>query len=177
MPSLLNTYVASNYNRMVPQDTYGYGALFTNFGTRKLRFISITAVTGNTGSTSAVSFADTNASYTSSGWTTTGALTAFDVAVRALQTGAEVYLIGTPGSAGFLAAIAEDTVADNAVGSHTPTNLNSTNETYGQLEATILASLQGGVDGNGTSPFATGTGAAVTVTTLTIGNGNGITIA
>jgi hypothetical protein len=161
MPSLINTYVAANYGRMTPQQTYGSGALYSNFGTRQLRFVKVTATTD--GST-ALSFADSTY-----GDNTGGALSAFSVAVRALQTCAEVYLIGTPGSAGFVVAVADDTDNDSDGSSHVP----GSNQL---IAANILASLKGGVDGKGTSPFVGGSG-TVTVSTLTIGASSGVAIA
>ena len=43
MPSLLGSTVAANYGRMTAQQTYGIGQAFTNFATRQLRLIKVTA--------------------------------------------------------------------------------------------------------------------------------------
>jgi hypothetical protein len=161
MPSLLNTTVAANYGRMLPQQTYGSGALYSNFGTRQLRFIKVVATSD--GSTP-LTFVDTTY-----GNGTTGALSAFSLAVRALQTCAEIYMIGTPGSAGFIVAVADDTDNDSDGSSHTP----GSNQL---IAANILASLKGGTDGAGTNAYCNVSG-TVTVSTLTIGASNGITIA
>ena len=162
MPSLLNTTVAANYGRMLPQQTYGSGALYSNFGTRQLRFIKVVATSDGS---AALSFVDTTY-----GNGTTGALSAFSLAVRALQTCAEIYMIGTPGSAGFIAAVSDDTDNDNDT-----SNGNISNAGNGIIEANILASLKGGTDGAGTGAYCNGSG-TVTVTSLTIGASNGVAI-
>lgn len=144
MPSLLGTTVAANYGAMTPQQTYGVGTIYSNFGTRQLRFVQVTAVTGNTGSTSAVNF---STNYQS-------ALSAFAVAVRALQTAGEVYYINVPNSTGFVIAVAEDTLNDSDTSSNVPGG-------YGDIEAAVLAALDAG-------SFTTGTGKAVTATAFTI---------
>ena len=91
------TGVAANYGRMTNQQTYGVGQGFSNFATRQLRLLKVTATASN-GST-AVDFTDASA----------GIFSDFAKAVRALQVVAEVYMIFTPGTAGFLALVAEDT--------------------------------------------------------------------
>lgn len=150
MPSLLGTdsgsgvNVAANYGRMTAQQTYGVGQAFTNFATRQLRLIKITA-TGSNGSTP-VNFTDASA----------GALSDFSKAVRALQTVAEVYAILTPGTAGFLALVAEDTINDSDTGSNVAGG-------YGDVEAAILAALAKG--GSATATVAT---ADVTATGIAI---------
>jgi hypothetical protein len=121
MPSLFNTTVAANYGKMTDQQTYGVGQAFTNFATRQLRLIKIVAVDDG----SAVDFTDASATANS----------AFSVAVKALQTVAEVYAILTPGTAGFLALVAEDTVNDADVDTNVPGE-------YTALEAVIVAALK-----------------------------------
>jgi hypothetical protein len=145
MPSLLNTTVAANYGKMTAQQTYGVGQAFTNFATRQLRLVKIVA-TGSDGST-AVNFTDASA----------GALSDFAKAVRALQIVAEVYAIFTPGTAGFMALIAEDTVNDSNADTNVPGG-------YGDLEAAIVAAL------------AKGGSATATVTTADV-NSTGTAIA
>ena len=120
MPSLFNTTVAANYGKMTAQQTYGVGQAFTNFATRQLRLIKITAVDDG----SAVDFTDTGA-----------ANSKFSVAVKALQTVAEVYAILTPGTAGFLALVAEDTINDSNTGSNVPGG-------YGDVAAVIVEALK-----------------------------------
>lgn len=145
MPSLLGTTVAANYGKMTAQQTYGVGQAFTNFATRQLRLIKIVATASD--GTTAVNFTDASA----------GALSDFSKAVRALQTVAEVYAIFTPGTAGFMALIAEDTVNDSDTSSNVPGG-------YGDVEASILAAL------------AKGGSATATVTTADV-NSTGTAIA
>lgn len=151
MPSLLGTTVAANYGRMTNQQTYGVGQAFTQFATRQLRMIKVVAV-GSDGTT-AVNFTDASASGNSD----------FSKAVRALQTCAEVYTIFTPGTAGFLALVAEDTIND-ATANTRATQAVSSALTYAVLEGVINASLEKG----GSS--------AVTVTAVDV-NSTGIAIA
>lgn len=145
MPSLLNTTVAANYGKMTAQQTYGVGQAFTNFATRQLRLVKIVATASN--GSSAVDFTDS----------THGALSDFAKAARALQIVAEVYAIFTPGTAGFLALIAEDTVNDSNADTNVPGG-------YGDLEAAIVAAL------------AKGGSATATVTTVDV-DSTGIAIA
>ena len=121
MPSLFNTTVAANYGRMTAQQTYGVGQAFTNFATRQLRLVKIVAVDDG----SAVDFTDASATANSK----------FSVAVKALQTVAEVYAILTPGTAGFLALVAEDTANDANADVNVPGG-------YGVLEAAIVNALK-----------------------------------
>jgi len=151
MPSLLSTTVAANYGRMTNQQTYGVGQAFTQFSTRQLRMIKIVATASN-GST-AVNFTDASATANSD----------FSKAVRALQTCAEVYTIFTPGTAGFMALVAEDTIND-ATANTRATQAVSSSLTYGALEAVVLASL------------AKGGSATVTVTAVDV-DSTGIAVA
>lgn len=152
MPSLFNTTVAANYGRMTAQQTYGVGQAFTNFATRQLRLIKITA----TADASPISFTDASATANSK----------FSAAVKALQTVAEVYAILTPGSAGFLALVAEDTVNDSDTSSNVPGG-------YGDIEAVIAAALALSAANGG--PGVAGTIVA-TVATADV-NSTGIAIA
>jgi hypothetical protein len=145
MPSLIGTNVTTNYLKMPAQHTYGVGEIYSNFGTRQLRLLRVTAVTGATGSTTAVDF---SANYTASA-------SKFALAVRALQTGAEIYQIWVPGTSGFLVAVSEDTLNDSDTSGNTAGGPVST-ATYGDLEAAITAAV------------ATGTGAATVITALTV---------
>ena len=126
MPSLFNTTVAANYGKMTKQQTYGIGQAFSNFGTRQLRLIKVTA----TANSVTVDFTDSSATANS----------AFTVAVKALQTCAEVYNIFTPGTSGFLALVAEDTINDS-----TSSNKNVADRTtgsgYGYAETAISDAL------------------------------------
>jgi hypothetical protein len=112
----------------------------TNMGTRALTFLKITAVTGDSGSTSAVNFSTT---YTASNST-------FAKAVRAIQQYAEVYSVGTPDSTGFIVVVATDTKN----GAEASSNVQAT--TYGALEAAIKFACTD-----------SGTGASATVAEIT----------
>jgi hypothetical protein len=154
MPSLIssdllvtggNSLATTNYLKMTPQHTYGVGQVYSNFGTRQLRLLKITAVTGASGSTTAVDF---SVNYQS-------AASKFALAVRALQVGAEIYQIWVPGTTGFLVAVSEDTINDSDTSGNTAGGPVS-GASYGDLEAAITAAV------------ATGTGAATTITALTV---------
>lgn len=124
MPSLFdpslssgNINVAANYGRMVPQHTYGaQGTNYTNFGTRNLRFIKV-VVTG----------ADLTVGAGTSNNT-------FSVAVRALQTVAEVWGVFTPSATGFVAVLSDDTFNDGDGSSNLPGG-------YAQLEEAVASNL------------------------------------
>ena len=137
---------------MTNQQTYGVGQAFTQFATRQLRMIKVIAV-GSDGST-AVDFTDASATANSD----------FSKAVRALQTCAEVYTIFTPGTGGFLALVAEDTIND-ATANTRATQAVSSALTYAALEAVILASLA-----KGGSSAVTVTAVDVTSTGIAIAN-------
>ena len=149
MPSLLNTTVAANYGAMSKQDTYATGAAFSAFGTRPLRLLKV-VLSGGTlndlryqdGTTSSTSYADANS--------------LFGQVVRAMQTNAEIYFVGQPDATSFLALVAGDTVDDAA------TSSNVAGLTYGQLAATIKATI------DGRTAAGHGAGAAGTATTVTI---------
>jgi len=150
MPSLLGTTVATNYGRMVPQQGYGVGSLFSNFGTRQLRVLKVIA-TGNDGSTAVLFQKDTGltggAAYSTVGTGYQASNSAFSKAVRALQVGAEIYQVYTPGTTGFLVLVTEDTVNDS------DTTGNTADGSYGDLEAAVVASL--GFGGSSTCTITT----------------------
>lgn len=120
MPSLLGTYVTTNYNRVVGPDysmvdgARVYEGPFSNFGTRKLNFYSITADDGG-----AVDF--------SADWSDSGS--AFALAILALQQFGEVFFVGTPDAVGFVVALADNT-ANGAEA-----------DTFGAMEAAIAAAV------------------------------------
>jgi len=149
MPSLINTTVAANYGAMSKQDTYGTGAAFSAFGTRPLRLLKVVLSSGSLndlryqdGTTSSTSYADANS--------------LFGQVVRAMQTNAEIYFVGQPDATSFLALVAGDTVDDAA------TSSNTAGTTYGQLAATIKATI------DNRTAASHGAGAAGTATTVTI---------
>lgn len=133
MPSLYGTTVAANYGRMTPQQTYGVGEVYTNFGTRQLQVIKV-AVSGGTndmryadGATSTTSYQDSNS--------------LFSLAVRSLQQFAEVYSVYAPVAGGFIAIVALDTGNSADAGEAKNPAPGAINTGYGQVEAAIAASL------------------------------------
>jgi len=113
MPSLVGSTVAANYLKAAPS---------TQFGTRQLTFLKVTAVH----SAAAVDF---SATYTASNST-------FSKAVRAIQNFAELYAVGTPDATGFIVIIADDTKN----GAEANSNVQAT--TYGAMEAAIKAAIE-----------------------------------
>jgi len=157
MPSLFTSVngisVAANYGKMSAQQTYATDNNFSNFGTRNLRFLKVTATTD--GST-AIDFSSTTVS------TITG-VTDFSAAIRTLQTIGELYLVGPAGTAGFLVAVSGDTLADG-------TSVSTSSPSYTAIQNALVATAKGQV--------ASGRGSATaTVTLLTVGASNGVTIA
>jgi hypothetical protein len=126
MPSLLGTTVTANYGKMTAQDSYATGPAFSNFGTRSLRLLKV-VTTGGTNDLTKGSDGATGA-YTDSN-------SPFSRAVRALQTMAEVYVVGVPDATSFLVLVTGDTVNDAT------TSSNVAGTTYNALEAVIGASL------------------------------------
>ena len=126
MPSLLGTYVTTNYNRVVGpdysmvDDARVYAGPFSNFGTRVLKFYSVEADNGG-----AVDFSD--------GWSDSGS--AFALAILALQQFGEVFFVGTPNAVGFVVALADNTANSAEVGS------NDQADTFGAMEAAIAAAV------------------------------------
>ena len=112
---LMGTTVAANYNKAVATSA---------LGTRALRYIKVTAVH----SASAVDFGKANLAGT-------GVYTAADSiwarAIRALQGTCEVYIYFTPGTSGFMVAVADDTMNDSDANTNVPGG-------YGDAEAAIL---------------------------------------
>jgi hypothetical protein len=152
MPSLYGTTVTANYGKMTAQQTYGTDNNFSNFGTRNLRFLKVTATTD--GST-AIDFSSTTVS-------TISGFTDFAAAVRTLQTIGEIYLVGPGGSAGFLVAVSGDTLADG-------TSVSVSSPSYTAIQTALVATAKGQV--------ASGRGSATaTVTLLTVGSSNGVAI-
>ena len=155
MPSLLGTTVTANYNRVVGPtytvsgDVRTYTGPFSSFGTRILKFYKVAAV-HNSG---AVNF--TKAKLDASGvWSDSGSL--FALAILALQQFGEVFYVGTPGTGGFIVALADDT-ANSA-----EANSNEQAATFGAMEAAIKAAI--------------GADTSVTVTEVTV-QANGLSIA
>lgn len=143
MPSLIDpskssgqVNVAANYLKMPAQGTYGVGTVYTNFATRQLRFVKVTATQTGT----AVDFTkDTGLSggtaYTVEGTGYRAAGSVFSNAVRAIQLVGEVYFISEPNATGFVIAVAEDTVNDSDANTNEPTG-------YGDVEAAIKSGLE-----------------------------------
>ena len=144
MPSLLGTTVAANYGRMTEQQTYATGTIYSNFGTRQLRFVKAVVSGGSNNDLRYADGATSSTSYKDS-------LSLFSKAVRALQVGVELYFVGTPSASAFVFAISEDTVNDSDTSSNTPGG-------YGDLEAAVAAAI-----GSGTVTISdlTATGASI----------------
>ena len=130
MPSLIGSNlggvgesgtIAQNY--LTSYGTFQSTAPFTNFGTRVLRFVKVTAVAAD-GST-AVNFS-TNYQQSNS---------SFSKAVRSLQVVGELYGVFAPNSAGFVAVFSDDTLNDSN------TNSNVEDASYGDVEAAIVSAL------------------------------------
>lgn len=137
MPSLLGTYVTTNYNRVVGPDysmvdgARVYEGPFSNFGTRKLKFYKITADNNGAVNFSKATLAGAGA-YTDSG-------SIFALAILALQQFGEVFFVGTPGTAGFIVALADDTANSTDSGNDQGTG-------FGLMEAAVKAAV--GCSGN-----------------------------
>jgi hypothetical protein len=147
MPSLLNTTVAANYGRMTAQDTYGTGSYFSNFGTRNLRALLVTLSSGSLndlryqdGTTNTTSYQDANS--------------LFGLVVKAVQSTAEIYLVGQPTATQFIVLVAGDTESNGA--SHVEDG------SYTDLETIIANTI------NYRSAAAQGAGAAGSATTVTV---------
>jgi len=163
MPSLLNTVVTANYQRMTPQDTYGTGSEFGQFGTRPMRLLKIV---GSSGANRSLILQD--------GQTADGSLTAaqgmipgvvgykqpyslFSRLVRTLQTFGEVYVVGQPDADSFMAMVSADTINDAD-----SSNSNTASTTYTLLEAALAAEVARTV--KATDGTAGGCSATITVT-------------
>jgi hypothetical protein len=155
MPSLIGTTVATNYNRVVgptyteSSQTRTYAGPFSQFGTRDLQFVSVTAV-GSDGTT-AVNFSTNYLNSNSD----------YSIALRTLQGFGEVYYATTPNSTGFAVAVSSDTVNSAQTSSNTQATLSGATNNYGAMEAAITSALAKG----GTSA-TTVTGLAATGVTI-----------
>lgn len=92
MPSVIDTLVGANYLKAKPS---------TRFGTRQLAFFTV----ANSGLET--NFRDSDSAYSR--------------AIRAIQTQAEIYAVGTPASGAFVVVVAQDTASD---GDNTDDGLN-----------------------------------------------------
>jgi hypothetical protein len=125
-------YANTNSGRLVSHENFStsgvtrtYTGPYTQFGTRQLKFLKVVAV-GSDGST-AVNFATT---YVASG-------SDLSLAVRAIQTYAEIFAVGIPDATGFIVVVAADT-ANGADSGNTQAT------TYGLMEAAVTASTAKG---------------------------------
>lgn len=119
MPSLLGTTVSANYLKTTPT---------TQFGTRILRTIAITISNGGSNDKDLTTANNAGGSYLDSG-------SYFSVAVRALQTSAEIYAVYTPSATALVVVVADTTANDANVDSHTSGG-------WGNAEAAILSAIQ-----------------------------------
>lgn len=124
MPSLLGSTVTANYLKTAPS---------SQFGTRQLRIIKITA---NNGGDSDLDF--TAQSFVSSAFTGayTDSASYYSLAVRAIQTVAELYAIGQPDATSFLAVVSADTANDSDTLSNVESGL------WGDLETALQDAVQ-----------------------------------
>lgn len=146
MPSLLGTTVTANYLKTTPT---------TQFGTRALRIIKIVAANGGS---SNINF--TNQKYASGftgSYTDSGSY--YSVAVRAIQTCAEIYAIGQPDTTSFIAVISYDTNNDSDTGSNVPGG-------WGDMETVIQDSVRSIVGSSGSAADT-----AITVTAIDVAGG------
>lgn len=153
MPSLIGTTVTANYLKTAPT---------TQFGTRALRILKVVA--NNAG--------DSDIDFTAQKYAVTGATTGaytgsytdsasyYSVAVRAIQTVAEIYAIGQPDATSFIAVVAYDTNNDSDDSSNVP-------GAWGDLEIAIQAAVQAML-GNKTPVGSVGFAANTTITVTAI---------
>jgi hypothetical protein len=171
MPSLLNTVVTQNYQRMTPQDTYATGAEFSGFGTRPMAAILINIATPVRASMILQDGSTADGSLTAAqgfipgvvGWKQPYSL--FSRIVRTVQGFGEVYVVGQPTATDVILLVSADTLNGADSG-----NLQGTG--YGLLEAAILAEIgkTNKADGTGTN---TSSAASVGVTASgTVANKN-----
>jgi hypothetical protein len=154
MPSLYGTTVTANYGKMTAQQTYGTDNNFSNFGTRNLRFLAVFVTTDGSA----------KIDMTSTSVSTITGFTDFAAAVRTIQTIGEIYLVGAPGTNGFIVAVSGDTLADG-------TSVASSSPSYTAIQNALVATAKGQV--------ASGRGSATaSVTLMTVGgsSGSGLTI-
>jgi len=144
MPSLLGTTVAANYLKTSPT---------TQFGTRALRIIQVTAGTaGNSDIDFTVQkFAVTGASTGAFTGSYTDSDSYFSAAVRAISSVAEIYAVGQPDATTFLAVVAAETANDSGTGA----NANIQDKSWSDLEAAITDTLARRL-GNGTVTSSVG---------------------
>ena len=152
MPSLLNTVVTQNYQRMTPQDTYGVGAEFSGFGTRPMAMIKINLSSVTRGSMILQDGSTADGSLTAAqgfvpgvvGWKQPYSL--FSRIVRTVQGFGEVYVVGQPTATDVVLLVSADTLNGADSG-------NTQGTGYGLLEAAILSEITktNKADGTGTN--------------------------
>jgi len=140
MPSLLNTVVTQNYQRMTPQDTYATGAEFSGFGTRPMTLIKINLSSVTNGSMILQDGTTADGSLTAAlgfvpsvvGWKQPYSL--FSRIVRTVQSFGEVYVVGQPNATDVMMLVSADTLNGADSG-------NTQGTGYGLLEAAILSEI------------------------------------
>jgi hypothetical protein len=140
MPSLLNTVVTQNYQRMTPQDSYSTGAEFSGFGTRPMVAIKLVLSSVTNGSMILQDGVTADGSLTVAlgfipgvvGWKQPYSL--FSRIVRTVQSFGEVYVVGQPDATGLLMLVSADTL--NSAGSG-----NTLDGTFTLLEAAIASEI------------------------------------
>lgn len=151
MPSLLTSdvgatlgYVSANYLKTKPT---------TQFGTRILRTIAVTINNGGSNDKDLTTANNAGGSYLDSG-------SYFSVAVRALQTTAEIYAVYAPSATAFVVVISDTTANDAEPDVHTPGG-------WGIAEAAIkdaIKSVDASTKYDGAVVITEGTWAGTTVT-------------
>lgn len=158
MPSLLGTTVTANYLKTKPT---------TQFGTRALRIIKIVASNGGSSNIDFTRqvYGVTGASSGAFTGTYNDSASYYSLAVRAIQTAAEIYAIGQPDTTSFIAVISYDTNNDSDTGSNVPGG-------WGDMEAAIQDAVRSQL-GSGTVSGSVGTLAdtAIVVTAIDVAGG------
>jgi hypothetical protein len=140
MPSLLNTVVTQNYQRMTPQDTYATGADYSAFGTRPMKLLNITLSGGANNSMILQDGQTADGSLTVAqgmipgvvGWKQPYSL--FSRIVRTVQGFGEIYVVGQPNATDVLLLVSADTFNGAASG-------NTQADTFTLLETAIAAEV------------------------------------
>jgi hypothetical protein len=122
MADLTSTTVAANYMKTAPR---------TAFGTRALRFITVTFDNASDSDVDLAAYASGTGTFSGS---YTDSFSYYSKAIRALQVYFELYAIGTPSSTAFTIVVSDDTAQDSDADSH---DLGG----YGQAEAAVKAAV------------------------------------
>jgi len=136
MPSLLGTSVASNYLKI---GSPGATAPLTQFGTRVLRVLKVT-ISGGTKPDLTKGSDGSTGNYTDYG-------SFYSLAIRAIQTEAELYYVSIPTATAFTIMISDDTVDDG-------TSVAVSSPTYSAIQTYIANALAGFPSSNATAAIS-----------------------